>query len=60
MTRGPEQVPDNSEESSWEDWKDYHAPDKSSHFEYNPAASEITDQSGKFPESDDFEPPEKM
>ncbi len=60
MTHGPKQAPDNSEQSSWEDWKDYHSPDKSSEFTYNPAAEEITNQNKAFPEVTDYEPPEKM
>jgi hypothetical protein len=56
---GPKQVPDNSEGGSWDDWKDFTRPGEESRFSYNPAAEEITNQDGAFPEVTDYEPPEK-
>ena len=53
---GPEE-----ETESFADWKDFHREGEERHFTYNPAAAEITEQHrDAFPETDDFEPPEKM
>jgi hypothetical protein len=60
----PKQTVDNSEhgKEEWDDPKDFHREGETlGHFEYNPAAEEITAQHrDKFPEVTDFEPPEKM
>lgn len=50
-----------SDDSGWSDPKDYsNCKYGASEFQYNPAAAEITDQNKAFPETDDFEAPEKM
>lgn len=59
MFSGPEQEPEDSAEG-FKDFKDFQIEGKSRHFEYNPAAADITSQSGSFPETDDVEAPEKM
>lgn len=60
MFNGPGKVVTPNETESFADFKDFHREGEERHFEYNPAASDITKQSGDFPETDDFEAPEKM
>lgn len=57
---GPSKVVTPAQTDSFADWKDFHRAGEESHFEYNPAASDITDQNKAFPEVTDYEPPEKM
>jgi hypothetical protein len=58
---GPGKVVTPQESDTFADWKDFHRDGEEKHFTYNPAADDITTQHrDKFPETDDFEPPEKM
>lgn len=59
MFRGPKQVP-SDEDQGWNAATEWCLPDKSEVFEYNPAASDITPQSGDFSQPTDVEAPEKM
>lgn len=54
MFKGPDDT------GSFADSRDFHREGEESHFKYNPAASDITKQSGDFPYSADADAPEKM
>lgn len=57
---GPGKVVTPAESGKFADWKDFHREGEEKHFEYNPVAGDITKQSGDFPETSDYCPPEKM
>lgn len=57
---GPRNVVTPSESDTFADWKQFHREGEEKHFTYNPAASDITKQSGDFPEVTDVDAPEKM
>lgn len=55
----PKQVPEDS--GDWTASTDYsNSKSGNSSFEYNPVASDITTQTGDFPQPTDVEAPEKM
>jgi hypothetical protein len=60
MFKGPGKVVTPNDDTSFADFKDFHREGEESHFKYNPAASDITKQSGDFPETGSYDPPEKM
>ena len=62
MSKGPDQVPEEvSESSTWNASTEYsNSKGGSSPFTYNPAAGDITTQTGDFPQPTDVEAPEKM
>jgi hypothetical protein len=57
---GPGKVVTPQDSTHFADWKDFHRDGEERHFEYNPTAGDITDQSKSFPETSDYCPPEKM
>lgn len=57
---GPGKVVTPNETDSFADFKDFHREGEERHFTYNPAAGDITTQSGAFPETSDVDAPEKM
>lgn len=53
--------PDDADDSGWNDSTEYsNSKSGASPFTYNPAASDITTQTGDFPQPTDVEAPEKM
>lgn len=57
----PKLTQEPSESGDWKDSTDYeNCKYEKSPFEYNPAAGDITKQTGDFPQPTDVEAPEKM
>lgn len=40
MNKGPRQTPSNESEGSFEEWQNYHSPEKSKLFDYNESTRE--------------------
>jgi len=57
---GPGKVVTPAETNKFADWRDFHREGEEKHFTYNPAARDITAQSGEFDEDYKANPPEKM